>query len=592
MQSTTAEPEAKQDNTLQDNTLKEKDYILNNPGLQSYDLTQYSSVKGINFFESDATIVRLVERHIPEQDRSAVLEHLSQFGQVSSEKLNELIFEAHKEGKYPVLDKYDHVGNRIDEIRYCDEQEQARKIAYDYGIVNLDYHKEWQKPFHYIHRMVLAYLQNQNGEGGVACPLAMTEGLINILKELGTPEQQERYLPIVTDPDRGSHFMAGQYITERVGGSNVSANRTVAVPQGDGKYLLYGEKWFCSNPGEVWVTTARLEDTNMIGLFVVPRYKDDGELNEHHILRTKDIIGSRGKATAEIEYSGVEADVLGKPSRGLAYLLQYVLKISRIHVALGGLGMGRRAYLEAFVYAKIREAYGKKIKDIPLVMKNLLAMKTAQVAAELAVFDSWLKVEEKNPVEDVMVSLLKYKVSTLGSWMAREAILTLGGNGIIGDFSVLPRLMNDNIINETWEGTHNVLGEHTVKAFRRPANQRKFWDELDRLTEAARKWNQLAHEFEFFDRQKEILQNKAGEINSWSKEAYQINILPLVDQIYRTYAMALLLHESAIDLDKGSDIFPLFARAYREMEERHITGFVEDGGLYTDPDKIMELLEY
>ena len=34
--------------------------------------------------------------------------------------------------------------------------------------------------------MALAYLANFNGEGGVTCPLAMTDGLIIALKEIGT----------------------------------------------------------------------------------------------------------------------------------------------------------------------------------------------------------------------------------------------------------------------------------------------------------------------------------------------------------------------------------------------------------------------
>mgnify|MGYP000450679406 CR=1 FL=1 len=33
----------------------------------------------------------------------------------------------------------------------------------------------------------------------------------------------------------------------------------------------------------------------------------------------------------------------------------------------------------------------------------------------------------------------------------------LGGNGAIESFSVLPRLLRDNVVFENWEGTHNVL---------------------------------------------------------------------------------------------------------------------------------------
>src|SRR5262245_3540484 len=38
-----------------------------------------------------------------------------------------------------------------------------------------------------------------------------------------------------------------------------------------------------------------------------------------------------------------------------------------------------------------------------------------------------------------------------------DAIMVLGANGIVEDFTVLPRLLRDSMIIETWEGTHNTL---------------------------------------------------------------------------------------------------------------------------------------
>lgn len=566
--------------------------LAENPGLEPYDISNFNGVKGKNFFDSDSALVRLMERHLPENLKSDAIKHMSGFGQISSEELDDQISAAHKEDKYGFLDKYDRAGNRIDEIVYCEEQKAARKIAYDYGIVNLDFHREWPHEFHYLHRMGLAYLQNQNGEGGVACPLAMTEGLINILKELGTEEQKRKYLPILTDPEKGTHFMAGQYITERVGGSNVSANRTIAYKQPNGKYLLHGEKWFCSNPGELWVTTARLEGTNLIGLFLMPRFKDNGELNEHHILRTKDIIGSRGKVTAEIEYRGAEAEVIGKPSRGLAYLLEYVLKISRIHVALGGLGMARRAYIEALAYAKRREAYGKKVSDFPMVAKNLATMKTKQVAATLSVFQSWQYILEKNKIEDILVSALKYNISAHGSDMAKEAILVLGGNGIIGDFSILPRLLNDNIINETWEGTHNILGEHTIKALKRPKLQAAFFEEMDSFENDANQFPELSSELQFYQTKKEKLKDLTKKLYSMDPKLHQMNILPMVDFLYEAFATGLLLREAIIDLKEGNKTYHHFLQAYIEIQNRKNDEMVLEGQLFHDLSALESLIDY
>ncbi len=39
----------------------------------------------------------------------------------------------------------------------------------------------------------------------------------------------------------------------------------------------------------------------------------------------------------------------------------------------------------------------------------------------------------------------------------RKAISIFGGHGVMEDFSDLPRLFRDSIVNELWEGPRNVL---------------------------------------------------------------------------------------------------------------------------------------
>jgi len=203
--------------------------------------------------------------------------------------------------------------------------------------------------------------------------------------------------------------------------------------------------------------------------------------------------------------------------------MEYVLDISRIHVAAGGIGIGRRAFMEAFTYAKSRTAYGKKLIDIPLVAKNLLTMKTLHVAGVLSVFRSWQLIEEENRIRDVLTPLLKYRISVLTTWLVREAILVLGGNGIIGDFSILPRLLLDCMINESWEGTHNILGDHAIKAIRRSRVQDAFWKEIERCTERSTKFKELEAEVDFFNQQKSELIQMLDDINRWKKEIRQMN---------------------------------------------------------------------
>ncbi|MCB1165636.1 MAG: acyl-CoA dehydrogenase family protein, partial [Leptospiraceae bacterium] len=442
-----------------------------NPGLQPFDISDYEGLRGLNYFEEDRVLQRIMVKYatgLQKEHAAEMMAHIHGYGSLAGGILDELTIASHQEGKYGEIEAFDRSGNRIDEIKYCAEQLESRRISYQYGIVNLDFHPEWKHPFTTMHRMALAYLCNEVGEGGVACPLAMTDGMILALKELGTDEQKELYLPLVAGPESYSHFMCGQYVTERVGGSNVGANRTVARPLENGKWLLTGEKWFCSNPGDLWVTTARIEGSERIGMFLVPRLKEDGTKNGYQLLRKKDIIGSKGKVTAECIYEDLVAEPLGRVSHGLANIIRYVIKTSRMHVAVGATAMARRALRESIAYTAVRTAYGKRVIDIPVTSLLLARMSILQTAAELATFRAFRFEEESNVLAGLMTPLMKYCSTVHSTWLIRKGMMLHGGNGILGDFSVLPRLLNDSIINETWEGAHPLIQEHALKALHRP----------------------------------------------------------------------------------------------------------------------------
>lgn len=558
-----------------------------NKALEPYDITEYKGVNGKNFFEEDRLLQYILNKRTLEYSKphkDAMINHIHGYGKLVGGILNELTEASHKEGKYGQVINYDRTGKRIEKVEYCNEQIESRKISYEYGIVNLDFHSDWKHAFTDIHRVSLAYLANMNGEGGVTCPLAMTEGMILALKELGTDKQKEKYLPLVAGEKSSSHFMAGQYVTERVGGSNVGANRTIARKRGDGKWILTGEKWFCSNPGDLWVTTAKLEDSNTIGLFLVPRIKDDGELNGCYILRKKDIIGSKGKITVETVYEDLEAEELGRPAHGIANLLKYVIRISRIHVTIAALGMGQRAYMEAFEYSKVREAYGKHIIDFPSIKKTLAEMKIMQSACEWMLFKNIELREQDSLVHDLLTPLLKYISTVHSTWITREAILTLGGNGILGDFSCLPRLHNDSIINETWEGTHQVISEHVLKAYSRPKIRKALEDMLKSNISKIKDHPYLKSALEDYN----ILKLELDSIFSKDDPIYiETNKLHIIELIYKVMALSELIKESSSD-----EIFMLFATGFSEIAIRGIGGMYRENGLFSNLEYVNKLIYY
>jgi putative acyl-CoA dehydrogenase len=447
----------------------------------------YPGTRGRNMWEADADLRDAVLTRLT--DRAAA-GRLSEFGGLVGGRLGALIEASHRPEKLPRLVEKKLGGERAAAVEYSPEQIEARRMMARavYGRAGLPY----------VERVTLAVLANYAGEGGVTCPLVMTEGLIGLLEKRGTPAQKA-LLPKLRSDDADWAITGGQFVTERQGGSNVSANETVAAPNADGSWSLTGTKWFCSNPGEAWVTTAKVEGSDIIGLFLVLRRRPDGGLNGHKLLRLKRIGGTRGKATAEVEYAGARAELVGKPREGLAILVNEILSVSRMGVAGAALGFASRALLEAETFAAWRVAYGRKIGDMPSVKARLQRMRRERLGMLTAFYAGVDAVASDAPEAEALVPMLKVEVSKRASFLVREAQLLIGGHGILDDFSPLNRLADDAIVNEIWEGTHPILCGHAAKALRRPRvleaftgriHDRAFAGELAARVALSRKWSE------------------------------------------------------------------------------------------------------
>jgi acyl-CoA dehydrogenase len=310
----------------------------------------------------------------------------------------------------------------------------------------------------------LFYELAQSGEGGHACPVVCTAGLVRALRTHASDELRSRFLPPLLETDYDRAQRGAQFLTERHGGSDVGANRVEAVPDGDA-WRLHGEKWFCSvADADQFVVTARPlgapDGTRGIGCFLVPRSGDG-----FTIRRLKDKLGTRALATGEIEFEGAPAYPLGPLEHGFRTAVS-ILNTSRWLNAVGSTGLMRRAYVEASAFAAEREAFGGPISRFPLVRENLAVMKseaaaalasTTQLTELVARIDEGLAAEEDVAWHRILVNANKFVTSLAATAMCRRGIEALGGNGTIEDFSPLPRLYRDAIVFESWEGTHNVL---------------------------------------------------------------------------------------------------------------------------------------
>jgi acyl-CoA dehydrogenase len=325
----------------------------------------------------------------------------------------------------------------------------------------------------------------QAGEGGHACPVVCTAGLVRALRARASEELRDRFLPPLLETDYDRAERGAQFLTERHGGSDVGANRVEAVPDGDA-WRLHGEKWFCSvADADQFLVTARprgaAEGTRGIGCFLVPRSGGG-----FRIRRLKDKLGTRALATGEIEFEGAPAFALGPLEEGFRTAVS-VLNTSRWLNAIGSAGLMRRAYDEARAFASEREAFGGPIDRFPLVRENLAVMKAeaeAALASSLHLTELVARIDEGSASEDdvawhrILVNANKFVTSLAATKVCRRGIEALGGNGTIEDFSPLPRLYRDAIVFESWEGTHNVLVAQVLRDLAR-------FDSVDLVVERA-----------------------------------------------------------------------------------------------------------
>ena len=376
---------------------------------------------------------------------------------------NSLADEAGRPEKLPRLEKYDRVGNPFEKVSLPLETRAIRHQVVAEGI----FHNRSE-----LEKFSKIYMLAQMGESGVTCPLACTDGLIRVLEAEGSEFLKETYLDKVTSVE--TPLAGAQFVTEQSGGSDVGAIEGTALRKQDDSYRITAEKWYCSTPEEFFLVAARVEGaeqgTKGLSIFFVPRQIEDDEgqlkINDLSYKRLKDKFGTQSLPTAEIDFNGSIGYCIGQESEGFSNLMNYVLNCSRVHNSANALGIHRRAFTEARNYALQREAFGSEIINYPLIAESLVQM-LSELNARHILFSKLLtnidnvgltpEDREERYRNRFLINLLKYRTASRLTTMVKQAIIIFGANGVINDFSILPRLLRDSLVIETWEGTHNTL---------------------------------------------------------------------------------------------------------------------------------------
>jgi 3-(methylthio)propanoyl-CoA dehydrogenase len=325
------------------------------------------------------------------------------------------------------------------------------------------------------------------------CPM-LTAGVVAALMRHGSEAQKDTYLPNLVS----GKWTGTMNLTEPQAGSDLSAVRTRAVPEGD-HYRLHGTKIFITW-GEhdmaeniIHMVLARTpgapEGVKGISLFVVPKILVDkggtlGRRNDVKCVSIEHKLGIHGSPTCVMAYGegdGAIGYLVGEENRGLEYMFT-MMNFARLEVGIEGVAIAERAYQHALGYAKSRVQgrevgvkAGERVAIIkhPDVRRMLMSMKAwteamrALATLASAHLDKALLHADKaerarnQALFDLLTPVVKGWCTELSIEIASLGVQVHGGMGFVEETGAA-QYLRDARITAIYEGTTGIQANDLV----------------------------------------------------------------------------------------------------------------------------------
>ncbi|MCM2346506.1 acyl-CoA dehydrogenase family protein [Acidovorax soli] len=432
----------------------------------------------VNYYTSDTELQQLLALYLPADLYAHLQPYFERMGELAGGAVDDWALEADRNP--PTLEMRSRAGKEVQRIVKHPAYIEMEKVAYQqFGLAAISHREDmlgWKGKMPPIVKYALTYLFVQS-EFGLCCPLSMTDSLTRTLKKYGEQKLVDKYLPTLLAMDFDASVQGSMFMTEQAAGSDIANTLTMAYPQEDGSWRLYGEKWFCSNPDAGFgMVLARVDGgppgMKGISLFLLPRIKDDGSTNHYHIVRLKDKMGTRSMASGEIRMDGAVAYLVGEQGRGFVQMADMVNN-SRLSNGMRSAGMMRRAVAEAEFIARERWAFGRRLQDLPLMRVQLDKLRVPAEQARTMVFQTAQTLARSDAGDKtayallrILTPLIKFRACRDARKATGDAMEVRGGCGYIEEWAD-PRLVRDAHLGSIWEGTSNIVALDVVRAIKR-----------------------------------------------------------------------------------------------------------------------------
>ncbi|MCK1476075.1 acyl-CoA dehydrogenase family protein [Bradyrhizobium sp. 197] len=380
----------------------------------------------------------------------------------------------------PKLRTFDSKGNRRDQVEFHPAYHELMAHSAHAGLHNSTWTTDG-KPTGDAAEVIRAakfYIAAQV-ETGHLCPITMTRASVAAL--VMQPDLLGKVMPVLSTKSYDPAFAPwwdkrgitlGMGMTEKQGGTDVRANMTRAVRDGDA-YRITGHKWFMSAPMcDAFLVLAQAEQG--LTCFFMPRFAPDGSVNAIQFQRLKDKLGNRSNASSEVEFVGAYAEAVGEEGKGIRTIIQMV-QLTRQDCAIASVGLMRSGLAHALHHTRHRSVFQKHLADQPL-MQAVLSDMALHVEASVALIMRLCRAFDRTPHDAADAAYMRLLTPAIKYWTCKsapaflyEAMECLGGNGYVED-GILARHYREAPVNAIWEGSGNVMCLDVLRALSREAD--------------------------------------------------------------------------------------------------------------------------
>ncbi|WP_375482342.1 acyl-CoA dehydrogenase family protein [uncultured Jatrophihabitans sp.] len=283
-----------------------------------------------------------------------------------------------------------------------------------------------------------------------------------MIAQHGTEEQKQYFLPkMATGEIRGAFSMSEPDL-----GSDVSAIKTRAVPDGD-EYVINGSKMWLTNGGGSRVVATLVKDElgadsvyKNMSTFLIEKDAGFGETRPGLTIPGKiEKMGYKGVETTEMILDGVRVPasrILGGEDgrgKGFAQMMDGV-EVGRVNVAARACGISIRAFELGVAYAQQRKTFGKQIADHQAIAFKLAEMATKVEAAHLMMVNA-ARLKDAGTRNDVEAGMAKLIASEYCAEVTQDSFRIHGGYGYSKEYEI-ERLMREAPFLLIGEGTSEI----------------------------------------------------------------------------------------------------------------------------------------